>query len=162
MLEEALPDLKERTGVDQIHTDGGYGSPDMDKAMRKAKVGQIQTAIRGRKPSEEKLGLDLRFRLGDRQGRQARAGYMSPRAKRGSRRCQGERSIAIWPTLIALFVVIAPWSINVQQNLSSASQSMFCVSLREKQTLPYGANEVRMCVLRGRTFEQAPNPWCDR
>jgi len=58
MLEEALPDLKDRTGVEQIHTDGGYGSPDVDKAMRKAKVEQIPTAIRGRKPSEEKLGLE--------------------------------------------------------------------------------------------------------
>jgi hypothetical protein len=58
MLEEVLPDLKDRTGVDQIHTDGGYGSPDVDKAMRKANVEQIQTAIRGRKPSEEKLGLE--------------------------------------------------------------------------------------------------------
>jgi hypothetical protein len=58
MLEQVLPDLKERTGVDQIHTDGGYGSSDVDKAMRKANVEQIQTAIRGRKPSEEKLGLE--------------------------------------------------------------------------------------------------------
>jgi len=66
MLVEALPDLKDRTDVKRIDTDGGYGSPDVDEAMRKAKVVQIQTAIRGRKPSEEKLGLDLRFRLGDR------------------------------------------------------------------------------------------------
>ncbi|MFV2045447.1 MAG: transposase, partial [Anaerolineales bacterium] len=58
MLKEALPDLKERTDVKQIYTDGGYGSPDVDEAMRKAKVEQIQTAIRGRKPAEEKLGLE--------------------------------------------------------------------------------------------------------
>ena len=41
MLEQVLPDLKERTGVKQIHTDAGYGSPDVDKAMRKANVEQI-------------------------------------------------------------------------------------------------------------------------
>jgi len=58
MLKEALPDLKERTDVKQIYTDGGYGSPDVDEDMRKAKVEQIQTAIRGRKPAEEKLGLE--------------------------------------------------------------------------------------------------------
>jgi hypothetical protein len=58
MLKEALPDLKERTDVEQIHTDGGYGSPDVDEAMREAKVEQIQTAIRGRKPPEDKLGLE--------------------------------------------------------------------------------------------------------
>jgi len=58
MLKQALPDLKTRTDVHQIHTDGGYGSPDVDEAMREVKVEQIQTAIRGRKPAEEKLGLE--------------------------------------------------------------------------------------------------------
>jgi hypothetical protein len=58
MLAEALPELKERTQVEQMNTDGGYNSPDVDSAMREHKVSQIQTAIRGRKPSAEKLGLD--------------------------------------------------------------------------------------------------------
>lgn len=58
MLAEALPELKERTQVEQMNTDGGYNSPDVDAAMREHKVLQIQTAIRGRKPSAEKLGLD--------------------------------------------------------------------------------------------------------
>ena len=58
MLKQALPDLKERTEVKEIHTDGGYGSPDVDEAMRESKVEQIQTAIRGRKPAEDKLGLE--------------------------------------------------------------------------------------------------------
>jgi len=58
MLKQALPDLKERTDVEQINTDGGYGSPDVDEVMRKANVEQIQTAIRGRRPPEEKLGLE--------------------------------------------------------------------------------------------------------
>ena len=58
MLIDALPELTERTNVERIYTDGGYGSPDLDEDMREAKVEQIQTAIRGRKPAEEKLGLD--------------------------------------------------------------------------------------------------------
>lgn len=58
MLVEALPSLKERTGVEQMNTDGGYNSPDVDEALRENQVVQIQTAIRGRKPAEEKLGLD--------------------------------------------------------------------------------------------------------
>ncbi len=58
MLDEALPGLKERTDVDEMYTDGGYNSPDVDKTMREHEVKQIQSAIRGRKPSEEKLGLD--------------------------------------------------------------------------------------------------------
>ena len=58
MLNEALPELKERTDVDEMHTDGGYNSPDVDQTMRELGVEQIQTAIRGRKPPAEKLNLD--------------------------------------------------------------------------------------------------------
>lgn len=58
MLDEALPELEERTDVDEMYTDGGYNSPDVDETMREHEVEQIQSAIRGRKPSGEKLGLD--------------------------------------------------------------------------------------------------------
>jgi hypothetical protein len=58
MLVEVLPGLKERTHVDEMHTDGGYNSPDVDEVMREHQVKQIQTAIRGRKPAKEKLGLE--------------------------------------------------------------------------------------------------------
>jgi hypothetical protein len=58
MLNETLPALKERTNVDEMHTDGGYNSPDVDQTMRELGIEQVQTAIRGRKPSAEKLSLD--------------------------------------------------------------------------------------------------------
>jgi hypothetical protein len=58
MLANALPELVERTDVDQMYTDGAYNSPDVDDLMREHHVEQIQTAIRGRKPSSDKLSLD--------------------------------------------------------------------------------------------------------
>jgi hypothetical protein len=58
MLDEALPGLKERTDVEQMHTDGGYNSPKVDETMREQRVEQVQSAIRGRKPAAEQLGLD--------------------------------------------------------------------------------------------------------
>jgi len=58
MLDEVLPDLKERTDVEQMHTDGGYNSPRVDETMREQQVEQVQSAIRGGKPSEERLGLE--------------------------------------------------------------------------------------------------------
>ena len=58
MLDEALPGLKERTDVKQMYNDGGYNSPKVDETMREQQVEQIQSAIRGRKPPEEKPGLD--------------------------------------------------------------------------------------------------------
>jgi len=55
MLAEALPELKERTGVNTMDTDGGYNSPEVDEVMHDQRVTQVQTAIRGRQP--EKMGL---------------------------------------------------------------------------------------------------------
>lgn len=58
MLAERVPRLKERTGVDEMHTDGGYNSPEVDQVMRQHQVEQVQTAIRGRQPDPNKLNLD--------------------------------------------------------------------------------------------------------
>lgn len=58
MLAKALPSLKERTGVDEMHTDGGYNSAEVDAVMQAQQVQQIQTAIRGRQPASQKLGLE--------------------------------------------------------------------------------------------------------
>jgi hypothetical protein len=58
MLDEALPGLKERTDVEQMYSDGGYNSPQVDATMREQGVEQVQSAIRGRKPAEDKPGLD--------------------------------------------------------------------------------------------------------
>lgn len=57
LMEEALPDLKERTGLETLYTDGGYGSPEVDQTLMDHEVEQIQAAIRGRIPSSEKLIL---------------------------------------------------------------------------------------------------------
>jgi len=57
MLVEALPNLKERTDLDTIYTDGGYGSPQVDEDLTEHQVTQVQTAIRGRTPNPEKLHL---------------------------------------------------------------------------------------------------------
>jgi hypothetical protein len=58
MLAEHLPRLKEQTGVQEMHTDGGYNSPAVDEVMRQHQVEQVQTAIRGRQPDPAKLNLD--------------------------------------------------------------------------------------------------------
>ena len=58
MLAEELPDLIKRTDVNQVYTDGAYNSPEVDNIMREHQIEQIQTAIRGRKPPRDKLGLD--------------------------------------------------------------------------------------------------------
>jgi hypothetical protein len=58
MLAEELPDLIARTDVNQVYTDGAYNSPKVDDIMREHQIEQIQTAIRGRKPPHDKLGLE--------------------------------------------------------------------------------------------------------
>jgi hypothetical protein len=57
LLSEALPDLKKRTELDTIYTDGGHGGPDSDVALQEHQVEHIQTAIRGRIPDPDKLHL---------------------------------------------------------------------------------------------------------
>jgi hypothetical protein len=50
ILEERLPEMLQKTpALDEYHSDGGYGSPTVDKIMEKNKIRQIQTAVRGRK-----------------------------------------------------------------------------------------------------------------
>jgi hypothetical protein len=57
LLAEALPNLKERTDLKTIYTDGGHGGPQSDKVLADQKVEHIQTAIRGRTPDPDKLHL---------------------------------------------------------------------------------------------------------
>lgn len=69
LLAAALPDLKQRTGVTQLYSDGGYGSPTVDQICQAEGVEQNQTAIRGSAPAPDKLSLaEFEFVLND-QGR---------------------------------------------------------------------------------------------
>jgi len=57
LLAEALPNLKERTAVETMITDGGYGSKISDDALQEQDVTLIQTAIRGIQPTPNKFSL---------------------------------------------------------------------------------------------------------
>ena len=69
LLAEALPELKERTGVETMITDGGYGGETSDAALQSQGVQLIQTAIRGLQPNPETLHLSDFERQADEQGR---------------------------------------------------------------------------------------------
>ena len=57
LLAEGLPNLKERTNLETLYSDGGFGGPLADPVLQKQKVELVQTAIRGRQPNPEKLNL---------------------------------------------------------------------------------------------------------
>ncbi len=57
MLAAVLPGLKERTNVEKIYLDGGYGGEESDPILEDLSVEIIQTAIRGTKGNPEKLHL---------------------------------------------------------------------------------------------------------
>ena len=68
LLAEALPNLKERTDLETMVTDGAYGGEVSDSALQTEQVKLIQTAIRCRGPSAEKLHLsdfELKFNQDD-------------------------------------------------------------------------------------------------
>jgi len=52
MLDAAIPNLVARTDVDELHTDGGYNSPDVDVTLNAHDIEQYQSAIRGRSSSD--------------------------------------------------------------------------------------------------------------
>lgn len=66
ILNQRIENLKEKTPeLNEIHTDGGYGSQDNDKVLLKLEITQITTAVRGREseivkkieqPNEESEG----------------------------------------------------------------------------------------------------------
>ena len=57
LLAEALPNLQERTDLDTLMTDGGFGGEASDAALDGQPVKLIQTAIRGPKPNPHKFHL---------------------------------------------------------------------------------------------------------
>jgi len=57
LLAEALPNLKERTDLDKIITDGGFHSEVSKTALQEQGVTHIQTAIRGAQPNPDKFNL---------------------------------------------------------------------------------------------------------
>ena len=62
LLQEALPNLKQRTQLETLHTDGAYPSPANDEELPKQGVQLIQTGIRGNKPDPNRFNLtDFQF-----------------------------------------------------------------------------------------------------
>jgi hypothetical protein len=53
----AVPDLKQRTDLETLHTDGAYSSPEADPVLQKNQVELVPTAIKGRHPDQGKFGL---------------------------------------------------------------------------------------------------------
>jgi hypothetical protein len=69
LLVAVLPELKQRTGLDTLYTDGAYGGPLSDPVLRNEQVTLVQTAIAGPKSDPEKLHLADFVITQDDQGR---------------------------------------------------------------------------------------------
>jgi hypothetical protein len=62
LLQEALPNLKQRTQLATLHTDGAYPSPVNDEELPKQGIQLIQTGMRGNKPDPQRFNLtDFHF-----------------------------------------------------------------------------------------------------
>jgi ssDNA-binding Zn-finger/Zn-ribbon topoisomerase 1 len=67
-LLQALPNLVARTRFTQLYNDAGYCSPSVDEALRKEKIIQIPSDLRGQAPNPERTSLtDLQAQF-DEQG----------------------------------------------------------------------------------------------
>lgn len=68
LLVSALPNLVGRTDLEQLYTDGGFGSPEADRVLHQSQVEQIQSAIRGTHLTPDKLHLSAYQIEQDEQG----------------------------------------------------------------------------------------------
>ncbi len=57
LLLQAVPNLTQRTNLDTLYTDGGYGSPEVDQVLIDNDISLLQTGIRGHKLNQEKLSF---------------------------------------------------------------------------------------------------------
>jgi len=57
LLQQALPNLSQRTDLETLYTDGGYGGPELDQVLTDKVVALYQTGIRGRKLRQDKLSF---------------------------------------------------------------------------------------------------------
>jgi hypothetical protein len=57
ILVERIPDLKERTGLDQLITDGGYSGEKAESACQQESVTLVPTEVKGRKLEEDEIAL---------------------------------------------------------------------------------------------------------
>jgi len=57
LLNDAVPNLVERTDVDEMYTDGGYNSPQVDDRFQNEQIEQYQSAIRGNKTADDAIGI---------------------------------------------------------------------------------------------------------
>jgi hypothetical protein len=68
LLLAALPNLKARTGLETLYTDGPFAGPQVDQALQQHQVEQIQTGINGKPPDPTRLNLaDFTFELDEHQ-----------------------------------------------------------------------------------------------
>lgn len=66
LLAEALPNLKARTDLNEMNTDGGYGGRQSDPLLAQYQVELVQTAIRGRNPDPDQPHLaDFEIQFGE-------------------------------------------------------------------------------------------------
>jgi hypothetical protein len=57
LLISAIPQIQARMPLDEMHADGGFGSPAVDLACQQAQVELVQSAIRGKAPDPDKFSL---------------------------------------------------------------------------------------------------------
>ena len=58
MLIDAIPNLAERTDIDNCQSDGGYNSPELDPLLEAYEITHVQTAIRGGQPDPNQVTVD--------------------------------------------------------------------------------------------------------
>ncbi|WP_373657693.1 hypothetical protein SPACI_023980 [Sporomusa acidovorans DSM 3132] len=66
MLNDRLPDIKKRTGVEKMYTDGGYYSETVDQTAKQTEVEMLYSSLTGKEPNPDRIPYTA-FEIEDRQ-----------------------------------------------------------------------------------------------
>ena len=163
LLTEALPNLKERTELETIYTDGGHGGSEADTVLQEQNVEHIQTAIRGRSPNPEILHLaDFQIKLNQdgkpvkALARRDRPSQCKPVASRkpslSTSRLKSARPVPCWNNVL-------PGRENATRvSMVGQSATIICVSPRPKRWLPNAAAAVMNSSKKAATYVPPSKP----
>jgi hypothetical protein len=164
LLAEALPDLKVRTDLYALYTDGGFGSPAVDAILAELHIKHVPTALRGRTPTSERTLLaDCTFQMdadGQPVGLKCPHGYRAtirPGRKPG-------RYIAEWETTPCPICHFAPHHIGRKPPFMLCawfSRDDFNRAIRRQRTHDYRVNHKNLRVAIEATIAALKRPFND-
>ena len=134
MLNEAVPNLVERTDVNEMNTDGGYNSADVDETLNEHQIEQIQTAIRGGKSADDRLGVSDFVLPATKMARHKRCDVPANRRLRSCPPARRDASPLVSTPMPAR--TVRSWTCVPPSRSNASRSTAFCASISSRSMSP--------------------------